>query len=109
MGKSITIDDIKSGEKLSDAWYKYKNKYYVIFKDDTWAEYDDDSMYKASQPTKQESARRIAAQEYFKQRVDAVKSSEEYKNIKANTRKDRKNHYANVFRQNKCRKHPSPF
>ena len=83
MGKSITIDDIKSGEKLSDTWYKYKNKYYAIFKDDTWVEYDDDSMYKASQPTKQESARRIAAQEYFKQQVDAVKSSEEYKNIKA--------------------------
>lgn len=80
----ITLDKIKSGEQLSNSWYKYKNKYYVVFKDGTWAEYDDDSMYKASQPTSQEKTRREnASQTYFKQQVENLKDSEEYKNIKA--------------------------
>lgn len=79
----ITLDKIKSGEQLSNSWYKYKNKYYVVFKDGTWAEYDDDSMYKASQRTSHEQLKKNASQEYFKQQVDDVKKSEEYKNIKA--------------------------
>ncbi len=80
---TITLDKIKSGEKLSETWYKYKNKYYVVFKDGTWAEYDDDSLYKASQRTSHEQLKKNASQEYFKQQVDDVKKSEEYKNIKA--------------------------